>query len=245
VNSRVIVIDGTNIQFRAIFNYRNGNQKIPCTYTFLRMLIGYLKRLEVTMDDIIILALDFGSWRKKVDKKYKAQRQEFRESFEEKQWWEKRYKEFHNIYEQIKESMPIHLIKIYNIEADDIGSVVCRYYKGKEVILVTSDKDWEMLTYFPNVKIFSPISKKFKEIKNPLKILRDKIDKDISDNLIEAPSTEAEFEKRRKIVDLTKLPFEIEQPIKEELSKLLPKNLIISKVPFTSVRREVKKLYKL
>ena len=68
--NKVIVIDGTNIQFISIFNYMSQKSTIPCTWTFLSMLCGYLRRLEVTLDDLVILALDYGSWRKSEDKKY-------------------------------------------------------------------------------------------------------------------------------------------------------------------------------
>jgi len=222
------------------------------TLTFCRMIIGYFKKLEVTLNDQIVFAIDFGSWRKKEDKNYKANRKEFKETFATDEWWKWQYKQFNRLYEQLDESLPIHLIKIYEKEADDIMSVSARFFKDKEVIIISSDKDVEMLTYFPNVKIYSPLQNKgsnkkpkFKDIKDPLKILNDKIQKEVSDNLLDTPSTEAEWEKRKKIVDLTQLPLEIEQPIREALSKLYPKNVYLEKVPFKSVQREVKKLYNL
>lgn len=244
--NKVIVIDGTNIQFIAIFNYMNQSGSIPATWTFMSMLCGYLRRLEVNLNDLIILALDYGSWRKAEEKKYKAQRQEFRESYKDPAWWEKRYEEFNNLYNKIDLALPFHIIKIYMRECDDIASVCCRYYKDKEIILISSDKDWEQLAYYKNVKVFSPRSKKFKEIKNPMKILLDKINKgDISDNLIDKVSTEAEFEHRKRLVSLIELPLEIERPIKEELSKIMPKNLYLHKIPFNSIREKIKKIYKL
>lgn len=242
--NRVIVIDIGNIQFKAIFAYRN-NQSIPVAYTFLRMIIGYLKRLNATLDDKIIFAMDYGSWRKDLDKTYKAQRQEFRESKEEKSWWETRYAEFKDLYEKINVSLPFYQIKIYKREADDVISVCCRYYTKEEIIIVSSDKDLEQLAIYKNVRIFSPITKKFKDIKNPMKVLLDKIQGDKSDNLLDKPSSEAEFELRRKIVDLTNLPLEIERPIKEELDKIVPKNISLHKIPFRTVQEEIKKLYHL
>lgn len=242
--NKTIIIDGGNIQFRAIFAFRN-NPNIPCVYTYLRMVIGYLKRLNVTLDDTVIIAQDFGSWRKAIDKTYKAQRKDFRESFEEKEWWEERYREFNNLYEQLKIATPWHFIKIYKCEADDVISVGCRYYPDNELIIVSSDKDLEMLAQYEHVKIFSPITKKFKVIKNPMKVLLDKIQGDISDNLLDKPSSEAEFERRKKIVNLLELPNEIEQAIRNEFGKILPKNLYVHKIPFRSVQTELKKLYKL
>jgi 5'-3' exonuclease len=243
---KIILIDVGSIQFRAIFAYRN-NQSIPVTYTFLNMVTGYLKRLEVTLDDTVIMCQDYGSWRKEIDKTYKAQRQDFRESKEDKAWWQARYDEFNNLYEQMKLALPYYFIKIYKMEADDVVSVSCRYFKDKEeIIIVSSDRDLEMLAAFPNVKIFSPITKKFKEVKNPTKILLEKIQGDISDNLLEKPSSEAEFEKRKKIVDLISvLPDFVENPIREQLSNLLPKNLNISKIPFRSMQIKFKNIYRL
>ena len=134
--SRVIVFDVGNIQFKAIFGYRN-NTQIPATWLFMSMLTGYLNKLSINFDDTVIMAVDFGSWRKQVDKVYKAQRQNFRESFEEDDWWQARYKEFNDLYEKLKVSLPYHFIKIYLREADDIASVVCRSFPNKEIILVS------------------------------------------------------------------------------------------------------------
>ncbi|MBU0581323.1 MAG: hypothetical protein KKA19_09115, partial [Candidatus Margulisbacteria bacterium] len=77
--NKVILIDVGNIQFKSIFAYRN-NPQIPATYVFLRMIIGYLKKLDVKLDDLVLCCQDYGSWRKKEDKLYKAQRKDFRES---------------------------------------------------------------------------------------------------------------------------------------------------------------------
>jgi 5'-3' exonuclease len=245
VNNRVILIDNGNIQFRSIFAYRN-NPSIPVTWTYLNMVTGYLRKLEVTLEDTIVMAQDYGSWRKDIDKTYKAQRQDFRESFEEKEWWQKRYDEFNDLYEKMNKSLPFSFIKKYKCEADDVISVACRYYKDKEIIIVSSDKDLEMLLSFPNVKIFSPISKRFKKVPNPTKVLLDKIQGDISDNLLDKPSSEAEFERRKKIVDLINpLPEFVEQPIKEELDKIMPKNLYVHKIPFRSIQEKFKVIYKL
>lgn len=241
--NKVICIDGGNIMHRSIFAYRN-NPNIPTTYTYLRMIIGDLKKVDARLEDTVIIAQDYGkSWRKDVDKTYKAQRKGAREAIESPEWWKTRYEEFNQFIPRLSSTVPWHWISIYRLEADDIASVVSRYYKDNEVILISSDKDWEMLLTFPNVKIFSPISKKFKNVSNPMKVLLDKIQGDISDNLLDKPSSEAEFEKRKKIVNLLELPQEIEQPIKEELDKILPKNLYLHKVPFNSVRIELRKLY--
>jgi 5'-3' exonuclease len=242
---KVIIVDSGNLMHRSIFAYRT-NPQVPCTYTYCRMVISNLKNVETNIDDLVILACDYGrSWRKGLDKNYKAQRKDFRESKESSEWWKQRYAEFDLLFEKLDEAMNWQRIALWGWEADDIASVAARYYKDKEVILISSDKDWEMLATFDNVKIFSPISKKFKVIPAPMKVLMEKINGDISDNLLTKPSSEAEFEIRKRIVDLTQLPQEIEQPIREELDKIMPKNLYLHKIPFKSIKEEIKKLYKL
>jgi len=241
--SKVIVLDGGAYMHRAIFAFRN-NYNVPASYTYMRMLVGDLKKLKATLDDIIIIAQDYGkSWRKDIDTTYKAQRKEGREQIESEDWWKEMYGEFNKFFPRVDEACPWHYIKIYRIKADDIASVACRYYQDREIILCSSDKDWEMLLTYDNVKIFSPRTKKFKKVANPTKVLLEKIQGDISDNLLTKPSSELEFEKRKMIVNLLELPNHIESEIKEVLDKIMPKNLKLEKVPYRSVREQLKLLY--
>ena len=131
------------------------------------------------------------------------------------------------------------------MESDDIASVTIRYLEADEKIMISSDEDWAQLCVLPNTKIFSPHTKKFKIIKNPEKILLKKIKGDISDNLLEVPKTEAEFEKRRMIVDLIHLPQHIEAIIRPVIETMPIKNLYLGKIPFRICREEIRKLYKL
>ena len=241
--SRIILIDGGNIMHKAIFAFRN-NYAVPASYTYMRMLIGYLKKLKFKNDELVIIAQDAGrSWRKDVDKQYKAQRKIKRESEESPEWWAEMYKEFNEFFPKLEKSLPWHFISVPRMEADDIASVVSRYYKTKEIVLISSDRDWEMLMVLDNVSIFSPITKKYKEVKNPMKVLLEKIQGDISDNLLEKPSSEAEFEKRKQIVNLLELPDFVEDAIKPKIVNLLPKNLYSHKIPYVSIREEIRKLY--
>lgn len=242
---KVIGIDGGGVLHSAIFSHM-AQPKMPATYTYLSMLFGYMSKLEATLDDIVIIAQDYGrSWRKNVDPEYKAQRRAFREERKPKEWWTEQYQEFEKLFLRLDSCLPYYFIKSAGVEADDILSIMCRYYKDKEVIIVSKDRDLEQLAVFQNVKIFSPMSKKFKNICNPIKILLEKIQGDISDNLITKPTTEAEFEKRKTIVDLTQLPDFVEAPIKLQLDALMPKSLNIPKIPFGSIQERVRKIYKI
>ena len=242
--SKLVVLDWGNITHRAIFAFRN-NSQVPFTYTMLRMVIGYLKRIGITLEDKIIVAEDYGSWRKDIDKNYKAQRKAFREDKESADWWAEVYKESNEFTDKLEQCLPWNFVKIYKMEADDIASCAIRFIKADEKIMISSDEDWQMLCTIPNVKVFSPYTKKYKIIKNPEKILLKKIKGDISDNLLEAPTNEAEFEKRKMIVDLIHLPLHIEQLIRPVLETLPIKNLYLNKIPFRTCKDEIRKLYRL
>jgi len=243
--NKIICFDGGNYMHKAIFAFRN-NYSVPASYTYMRMLIGDLKQVKFQPDDMVIIAQDYGkSWRKDVDKNYKAQRKARREDQETPEWWAAMYDEFNNFIPKLEKALSWHFIKLHRIEADDIASMVCRMYPKNEVILLSGDRDWEMLMAFDNVKIFSPKAKKFKEVPNPMGVLLEKIHGDISDNLLKVPSSELEFEIRKKIVNLLELPEEIEKPIKEILQKLTTKNLYLHKIPYNSIREQIKLLYKL
>lgn len=242
--SKLICIDWGNITHRAIFAFRN-NSQVPFTYTMLRMVIGYLKRIGVDLDSRIIICEDFGTWRKDIDKNYKAQRKDYRESKEDANFWKEVYKEANEFTVKLEECMPWNFVKIYHMEADDVASVAIRYLDADEKILISSDEDWQQLCVLPNVKVFSPYTKKYKIVKNPEKILLKKIKGDVSDNLLEAPKTEAEFEKRKMIVDLIHLPIHIENIIRPVIQSLPIKNIALNKIPYRSCREEIRKLYKL
>lgn len=245
-NKKIIVIDHANIMHKAIFAFRN-NYSVPATFTYCAMIIGYLKKIGFnSKEDEVILAIDYGkSWRKLEDPTYKKQRKAIREEIESPEWWAEMYGEFNNFLPILEKALPWYFVKLYNIEADDIASVCCRYYKDNEIILISADNDWTMLCHYSNVKVFSPYNKKYKIIKNPMKVLLEKIQGDISDNLLTKPSSEREFERRKKIVNLLELPIHIETEIRKQFDKFTPKGINLYKIKFKTIRERFAQLYKL
>jgi len=240
--NKLVVIDCGYFMHRSIFAYIAMPKMMP-TYTFSKMILACLRKIGIDENDEIIVAQDFGSWRKLVDPNYKAQRKDFRESKMSSEDWKEIYNDFNEYIAKLDLSLSWKFVKIYHMESDDIAAVCCKVFPDKEVILMTNDEDWNMLCYYPNVKVFSPTKKIYKIVNEPMKILLKKINGDISDNLLDKPSTESEFERRKKIVDLINLPYEIEQPIKEILLNLPLKNMYLNKIPFRTIRKEIEDLY--
>jgi len=66
-----------------------------------------------------------------------------------------------------------------------------------------------------------------------------------SDNLLTKPSSEMEFERRKKIVNLLELPTHIESEIREQLDKFTPKGTNLYKIKFKTIRERFAQLYNL
>lgn len=234
-STKIVLVDSNGFMFRAIFAWEV-NPSIKPTWLYLNMLFSSLQRLKLTREDIIILALDseLGSWRRDLDKDYKANRKENREKHETIDWTYM-FEMFNSLLKVLNKSTQFHILKIDKLEADDIISVATRFFKDNECIIVSQDSDFEMLLANPNVKLYSPRTKRFKSIKNPYKILSKKIESEKTDNLISAVLTEKDFEIRNILVNLLELPKEIEQKVEVMLSNLnLNKEYIVDLLPFVN-----------
>ena len=241
---RVIAIDNGFLVHRSIFAFRNSGMNLG--YLYLRMLLAILKKLNYSInDDLVIIALDskLGSWRKIFVEEYKSNRKTKREALESSEWWKECYKEVDNIIKVLDFYSPFHIIEVNYCEADDIVSVISRYFSNKEVIVCSSDSDIEQLASYPNVKIFSVISKKFKNIKYPLKVLETKIFQgDVADNITNPEKID--IESRRKIFSLLELPIEIETKIRSKLSSITNKEFVLDKIPYKSIKEDIIKILK-
>ena len=250
--SKVILIDSHNFQFRSIFAWRNRKQ-IPATWYYLASLISCLRRIGFTKEDKVILAVDskFGSWRKQIAKQYKANRKQFRQSFHDINW-EQQYADFNRLLVTLKKNTPFEVVALKKLEADDIIAVACRYYKDNEIIIVSTDSDFEQLWVYDYVNIFSPLIKiaggrgGYKIRKdNPYAILAKKIRKETADNLVSEISNEKEYEERKSIVSLLELPQWVEQKVLDKLNTLtFNQSFNFQSIPYpNSIGERIKDIY--
>lgn len=227
----------------SIFSWKK-RKHIPPTYTYITMILGDLKKVGITENDTVIIAEDKGrSWRKELDKTYKQTRKKKREKHEDIPW-KKHFNSFNRLMELFEECTSFHVVGIWGLEADDIISYTVRYFKDRECLILSIDKDFEQLFYFPNVRIFSPRSKHYKKpLTNPLSSLSKKIEKEASDDLIAPILTKEDYDIRKKIVSLIELPEEIEKKIEEKIQILPEKELVLKNIPYHKLRNRWEKLY--
>uniref|UniRef100_A0A6M3K347 Putative exonuclease n=2 Tax=viral metagenome TaxID=1070528 RepID=A0A6M3K347_9ZZZZ len=241
--SKVVLVDFNIFMFRSIFAWEKSRNMLP-TYTTLSMLIACLKAVGCHPDDLIILAIDSskGSWRKDIDPAYKANRREAREKHDIN--WDEMFSMFKDLLNKLKEATPFVQIVLDYLEADDIISTACRYYKDKEVIIISSDSDYEQLAKYDYVKILSPKDKTYKKVTNPDLILAKKIQKETTDNLVSEINNEEDYLKREKIVNLLSLPSDIEEKVLRVLFEIEPvTNFDINKIPFKTMRDRFMSIY--
>jgi len=233
MNKKIIVLDFGIFMHRAIYASRKNSAVHPC-YTCFSMMIGNLKKIGVNEGDKIIIAMDhLSSWRKDYAEEYKADRAQKRK--ESGIDFDTLYKDFNLFTEELEIATDWHFIKIPHFESDDIMAVASRFYKDKEVILVTYDTDLEQCWEYENVKIFSPMTKKWK-VKppkyNPHMAIAKKAEKERADNLISPILTEEDFETRMICVNLLQLPEWVEEAIVKKLNALEPEAERLDAMPY-------------
>lgn len=243
--SKVIVIDWGIISHRSIFaSVRNPG--VLATYTALSSIIGNLKRIGVNKEkDKVIIACDArNSWRKDYEISYKADRSQKRK--ESPIDWNKEYKNMNWLLSRLDIATNFNQILLSRTEADDIAAVCCRYYKNREIVLLSYDSDFNQLTSYGNVKIFSPMTKRYKIMPknyNAQKDILKKVHKESSDNLTSPILSEKAFNNRLLCVDLLHLPAKIENQIVAELDNLKEKELNLSELPYPTLRERFMQIY--
>jgi hypothetical protein len=128
---------------------------------------------------------------------------------------------------------------VHNCEADDIAAVCCKYYRDNEIVLISYDADWEQCWSYDNVKIFSPLSKKWKIKPNNFNLysfISKKIEKEVSDNMVTPILNEKDYQNRLLCVDLINLPEVIENPILDILKNEQARSCYPEYFPFEVLR---------
>lgn len=155
--NNLMVVDCFNLAFR----YKHSGEfdmKVPLLRTIRSLAKSY------SASKVIILS-DWGSstFRREIYDRYK--RREHSNSPEEVEKFEKFINGFNEALEMISQFFPI--IKLKNVEADDLAGYIVKKYKNKfdNVWLISTDKDWDQLLD-TNVHRFSFYTRKEYKVEN-------------------------------------------------------------------------------
>ena len=177
----------------------------------------YNKKFSRKYGNIIICNDGRHYWRNEMFEYYKANRKKQRKTSSVD--WDEYYKIMNVIQDEIVNNLPYKNIQIDNAEADDIIAILTRHFHTNEdIMIVSSDKDFQQLQRYPNVHQYSPIKKDFLVCENPEEFLIEHIIKgDSSDGIPNILSDDDVFiqeDKRQKPCGKKKIGI-----IREELSE--------------------------
>ena len=113
------------------------------------------------------------SWRRDYYPEYKASRRKGREEADLD--WDDIFGTLNKIRNEIKENFPYKYLEVFGAEADDIIGFLCEENKDEKIMIISGDKDFIQLQKYPNVKQWSPITKKDVNGFNPTTYLKEHI----------------------------------------------------------------------
>lgn len=123
---------------------------------------------------MIVCTDSSNSWRRDTFPYYKATRRRDRE--ESSIDWQHLFEVLKMVRQELIENFPYKVLEIDGAEADDIiGTLVHRFHPLEQIVVVSSDKDFQQLQRYPNVQQFSPYHKEFVVCPDPLRFLKEHI----------------------------------------------------------------------
>lgn len=138
---------------------------------FIRHLVlntyrSFRKKFSDEYGEIIICHDSPDCWRKHIFSNYKAQRRKKQKDSDVD--WNKIFEYLHIIRDEIEENLPYKNISAQNTEADDVIAVIAkRFCTQEKILIISSDKDFQQLQRYENIKQYSPSKKDFVVCEDP------------------------------------------------------------------------------
>lgn len=172
-------------------------------HAVLKGILYYHNRFKDKYGDMVLCYDTNNYWRTEVFPQYKAPRKNKQTSSNID--WSKVYGLFTVIKKEIKENFRFASIEVPTVEADDIISSVCKSISDEEILIISSDKDFQQLQHLGNVKQYSPAHKDFLVCEDPEWYLKNHIIRgDSSDgipNILSDDDTFTDPDKKQTIMN--------------------------------------------
>lgn len=174
-----ILIDLNQVLISNLMQQINSDPKIKLEEALIRHMVlnslrSYVRQFKSKYGEIIIACDSKKYWRREVFPFYKSNRKKDREKSEFD--WTIIFETLNKIRDELKEHFPYKVIDVEGAEADDvIGVLAPRLATSSEVLILSSDKDFVQLQKYKNVTQYSPILKKFIQIEDPTRYVKEHI----------------------------------------------------------------------
>ena len=200
----MILVDNNQIIIGSLFAQTRGGQEVSDDLIRHMVLNTYRllkKRFSKEYGELVICHDSGACWRKQFFPEYKSNRKKQKEKSSID--WDNIFTIFDMIRTEVKANFPYKHMHIPHAEADDVIAVLTKkYHQEEKILIVSSDKDFQQLQRFPNVKQYTPLHKKLLKCEDPQRFLLEHIIKgDSSDGIPNILSDDDSFvneDKRQK-----------------------------------------------
>jgi len=182
----MILVDMNQISLASMMMHLHMNKSKEIDENMVRHMIlnslrMYRTKYSSEFGELVLCYDSKHYWRRDYFPEYKSGRRKSREKSDLD--WNAIFLCLNKIKDELRDNMPYKFIEIYGAEADDIIGVLCSEYSD-EIMIISGDKDFIQLQKYPNVKQYSPITKKSVNGENPGAYLKEHIFKgDTSDGV--------------------------------------------------------------
>ena len=182
----MIIIDMNQISLASLMMHLNMTKAKEPDESMVRHMILNSVRMYRTMfneeyGEVILTYDSKHYWRRDFFPQYKSNRKKNRDA--DSKDWNAIFEILNKIKAEIKDNLPYKFLEVYGAEADDVIATLCSE-SSNEVMILSGDKDFIQLQKFPNVKQYSPITKKMINGMNPDDYLKEHVLKgDTSDGV--------------------------------------------------------------
>ena len=182
----MILVDMSQIMMASIMMQMHMSKKSEPDEEMVRHMIlnslrMYRTRFLSEFGEMVLCYDSRHYWRREYFPEYKHSRRKSRGTDDKN--WDIIFNCLNTIKEEIKSNMPYKSVEVYGAEADDVIATLCSE-SSNEVMILSGDKDFIQLQKFPNVKQYSPITKKMINGMNPDDYLKEHVLKgDTSDGV--------------------------------------------------------------
>ena len=182
----MILVDMNQISLASMMMHLHMNKSKEIDEKMVRHMIlnslrMYRTRFSSEFNELVLCYDSKHYWRRDYFPEYKFARRKSREKSIHD--WDAIFLCLNQIKDEMRNNMPYKFLEVYGAEADDIIGTLCSEY-SEEIMIISGDKDFIQLQKFPNVKQFSPITKKTVNGENPGEFLKEHIFKgDTSDGV--------------------------------------------------------------
>lgn len=247
----MILLDLNQLMISNLMMHHRENKDISedlLRHMILNSIRLYNLKFKDEFGEMVIASDGKNYWRRDYFPYYKSNRKKARD--ETKLDWKTIFESLNKIRNELKEYFPYRVINLEKVEADDIIATLImensnEFINSNKFLIISSDKDFNQLLSYPNVKQYDPIKKKYITVKNPNLVLKEHIIRgDIGDGIPNMLSSDSSIilGERQKSITSKKLELWLKEEPEVFCNEEMLRNYYRNKtlIDFSSIPKNIK-----